>query len=124
MATKTEPNTLGDGIKWEEGGSYSREKIVVASGNSVACLEVVGKKTVGGKCVPLAPAASDGSEAAAGIMVAAINATTADQAGVIVNDHAMAAMDNLVWPDGISAGEKTTAIAELEALGIKAVTLA
>ncbi|MFT5728740.1 MAG: hypothetical protein ACI8PB_002896 [Desulforhopalus sp.] len=124
MATITEPNTLGDGIKWEEGGSYSREKIVVASGNSVACLEVVGKITLGGKCVPLAPAAVDGSEAAAGIMVAAIDATTADQAGVVVNDHAMAAMDNLVWPDGISAGEKTTAIAELEALGIKAVGLA
>ena len=95
MATKTEQNTLGEGIKWEEGGSYSREKIVIASGNSVACLEVVGKITVGGKCVPVAPAAADGSEAAAGIMFAAIDATNADQAGVIINDHAMAAMDNL-----------------------------
>lgn len=124
MAVKIEPNTVGDGVKWEEEGKYSRKTITVASGNSVACLEVVGKITATGKYAPLDQDATDGTEVAAGIMVASVDATLADQSGVIINDQAMAVMDNLVWPADIDAGEKTTAIAELEALGIKAVGLA
>lgn len=124
MAVKNEPNTLGDGIKWEEDGDYSRKKITVLTGNSVSMLEVVGKVTASGKYVPLDPAASDGSEAAAGIMVGDVDASAADKPGAIIEREALVAMDNLVWPTGITAGEKTTAIGELEALGIKAVSLA
>jgi len=124
MAIKTEPAVLSDGIKWEQEADYSRRKITVASGNSVVMLEVVGKVAVTGKYVPLAPAATDGREAAAGIMIGAIDASAADKAGVILERDALVATENLVWPAGITAGEKTTAIAELDALGIKAVSLA
>jgi len=124
MAVKIEPNTLGDGIKWEEDNDYSRRKITVASGNSVVALEVVGQITASGKFAPLDQDATDGTEAAAGIMVADIDASAADMAGVIIESDALVAMDNLVWPDDIDAGEKTAAIAQLVALGIKAVTLA
>lgn len=124
MAVKIEPNTLGDGIKWEEDKSYSRKKITVLSGENVALLEVVGKVTASGKYAALDQDAADGREVAAGIMVGAVDASSADVAGVIILREAMVAMDNLVWPDDIDAGEKTTAIGELEALGIVAVTLA
>lgn len=124
MAVKTEPNYLGDAIKWEESNMYSRRKITVASGNSVVMLEVMGKLTADGKYVPLAPAAADGSEVAAGIMIGAVDASAADAEGVILESDSLVAMDNLVWPDGITAPQKATAIAELEALGVKAVSLA
>ena len=118
MTVKTESNTLGDGIKWEESNDYSRQKVTVLFGQSLALLEVVGKVTASGKVVALNPAALDGSEAAAGIMIGAVDASLADKPGVIIVREAMIASDNLVWPADITAGEKTAAIAELEALGI------
>jgi len=47
-----------------------------------------------------------------------LDASLADKPGVIIVREAMIASDNLVWPADITAGEKTAAIAELEALGI------
>lgn len=124
MPVKIESATLGDGIKWEEDNHYSRKKVTILSGSVVSCLEVMGQVTASGKYVPLDPAASDGREVAAGIMVAAVDASGGDTAGVIIERHAMMATANLVWPDGIDAGQKTAAIADLEALGVKAVDLA
>lgn len=124
MAVKTEPNSLGDAIKWEEDDNYSREKVTIASGQNLALLQVVGKITASGKYAAFDQDAVDGTEAAAGIMVAAVDASGADTPGVIINDHALVAMDNLVWPSDIEAAEKTAAIAELVALGIKPVGLA
>lgn len=77
-----------------------------------------------GKYVPLDPAAVNGSQVAAGIMVDAVDATSADALGVIINGDSLVATDNLVWPAEISAGDKATAIAQLAAIGIKAVGLA
>jgi len=218
MTVKTEPNTLGDGIKWEESNDYSREKVTVLSGQSLALLEVVGKVTVAvpttgtatggntgnglcatvvgglstivetftlkcitavtnagvfsvvgsktgrlpdavvavayatqylgftiadgssdfvvgdsftiaitagsGKVVALDPDAVNGSNHAAGVMIAAVDATSADKPGVAIVRDAMVAPANLVWPAEISAGDKATAIADLEKLGIVAVEIA
>ncbi len=124
MPVKTEPSSLGDGLKWEQDSDYSRKKVIIASGNSVSLLQVVGKITASGKFAPLDQDAVDGTEAAAGIMVGAVDATLADTAGVIIEKDALVSMANLVWPADIDAGEKTAAIAELEALGIKDVSLA
>ena len=215
MAIKTEKTTLGDGLKWEEDGYFSREEITVASGNAVSCLEVIGKvltsvptdgtadagntgngtlgSVVGGlqtkigtysivciaaaanggrfavvdpdgnaladaevgvayageqlsfdladgatdfavgdtftvavtagsgKVKPLSLTATDGSNKAAGFMIADVDATLADVSGVIIAGPALAVMDNLGWPDGITADQKTAAIAQLETVGIKAV---
>ncbi len=217
MATKTEPNTLGDGIKWEESNDFSRTKLTVLSGQVLALLAVIGRvlfvvpatgtagagntgtgicgtvvgglKTIvetftltctaavgnagtfsvvgsitgrlpdatvavpyaspyigftltddtdfivgdsftiditagSGKAVALDPAAVDGSNHAAGIMVAAVDATSADKPGVAIVREAMIAPSFLVWPDGISAGDKAAALAELENLQIVAVETA
>ena len=56
--------------------------------------------------------------------MAAVDASAADREGVIIERDALVAMDNLVWPAAITAPQKAAAIAELEALGIKAVVLA
>lgn len=76
------------------------------------------------KVVAFDPAAINGSEDAAGFLISAVDATSADKLGVIVERDALVAMDNLVWPVGISAPDKAAAIVQLEALGIKAVSLA
>ena len=118
MPTLTQPNNLGDGILWEQDSDYSREKVTVISGQNLAVLTVVGKITASGKYTALNPAATDGSEAAAGIMVADCDATAADKEGAIIARDAMIAPDNLVWPAGITGSQKTTALEELAALGI------
>jgi hypothetical protein len=217
MPVLTEPNTLGDGIKWEESNDYSREKVTVLSGQNLALLEVVGKVKVAvpttgtatggntgtglctsvvgglrtiaetftlkcitavgnagvfsvigsktgrladavvavpytsdyigftltdatdfivgdsftivvaegsGKVVALDPDGVNGANHAAGIMIAAVDASLADKTGVAIVREAMIATANLVWPTGISAGDKAIAIADLAALGIVAVETA
>lgn len=71
-----------------------------------------------GKFTILAPAALDGSQYAAGILVADVDATSADQACAVISRLAEVNSNELVWPGGISGPNKTTAIAQLTALGI------
>ena len=57
----------GEHIVHEESKDLSREKITLAAGNLLSGA-VLGKKTAGGDFLELAPAAADGTEAAAGIL--------------------------------------------------------
>ncbi|MFO7598036.1 MAG: head decoration protein, partial [Desulfocurvibacter africanus] len=61
---------------------------------------------------------ADGSEKAAGIAIDAYDASAADVEGVAIKRDAIVAPSALIWPDGITVGQKATALAELEALGI------
>lgn len=124
MPELNQPNTLGDGIRWEHSGDYSREKVTAASGQNLALLEVIGKVTADGSVVALNPAAIDGSEVAAGIMIGACDASTAATKGAAIVRDAMIDPDNLVWPAGITAPQTTQALAELNDLGIVAVETA
>lgn len=78
---------------------------------------VVGTITATGKYVQLAPAASDGSETASAILLGDLDASGGDENGVFVV-HGEALDASLVWPDGITVGEKATAKAQLKAAGI------
>ena len=118
MASKTEPAVLSDGVKWEQDSDYSREQITVASGADLTVLTVLGKVTADGKYVQLDPSASDGSESAAGILVADTAAASADAESAAIVRDALVIADALVWPSGITANQKTTALGELAALGI------
>jgi Bacteriophage lambda head decoration protein D len=66
----------------------------------------------------LDPAAVDGSEAAAGILYDAVDASAADAEGVAIVRLAEVNAAELVWPAGITGGEQTTALGELAALNI------
>lgn len=124
MPVKNEPNTISDGIKWEQDAGYSRAKVTIASGQNIALLEVVGQVTASGKFAALDPAGSDGTQVASGISILAVDALVADKAGVIINDDALVATEFLVWPAGITPQQKGIAIGNLEAIGIKAITSA
>ena len=118
MAAKTEPNYLGDWLKFEEDNLYSRDQVTVASGQNLKTGTVVGIITATGKASQLAPSANDGSENAAGVLIGDVDASAADTPGVIIARHAICSDKGLVWPSGITGPQKNTALAQLKALGI------
>lgn len=121
---KSETNRLGDVLKFEAEKAYSREQVTFGTDAGAAMLyvgTVVGKVTASGKYKVLAPAATDGTEAAAGVVVQEITlSASADMQGVIVNKFAKVAKSALIFPSGATTGQKATAIAQLEVLGIEA----
>ncbi len=118
MATSTMSPTLGDIVYWEEDNNYSRDVVTVALGQNLSLGTVVGKITATGEYTILAPAAVDGSEVAAGIMLADCDATAAATDGVALVREAIISSEELVWPDGILDSEKATALEQLKTLGI------
>ena len=120
MTTLTEGKHAGGFLVWEVLRDYTRETITIASGaGKLAPGTVLGKITTGGKYTVLTPGATNGSQNAAGILWAGVDATAADAPGVvilrgptIVNRH------EIVWPDGATEPQITAATAALTALGI------
>lgn len=122
MPTKpvfTEGLNLGDLLKYEAPNLYSRDQVTVAAGQVLALGAVVGVITASSKVKAVDPSATDGSQAAAGILIQAVDANLADRDdGLIVARHAIVADHALVWPTGITIAEKKSASAQLKALGI------
>ena len=118
MPVLNEGRYAGEFVVSEGNGKISRETITVLSGQTLQPGAVLGKVTASGKYKVLDPAASDGSEVAAGILYDAVDASTADAEGVAIVRLAEVNAAELVWPDGITGGEQTTALGELAALTI------
>lgn len=119
MTVLTEPRYLGDVLKYEAPNLYSRDQVTVAAGQQLILGTVVGRVTATGKFKQLDPAATDGSEAAAGILIVDVDATLIDvDEGLIVARHGIVAAATVVWPDGITAEQKIAALAQLKSLGI------
>lgn len=117
MATLVEGKNPGEYLVHEESCDLCREKVTLESGK----LEdgtVVGKKS-NGKYVQLSPAASDGSQIAAGILRGNTDASSAEQPAIIHRQLIVAREENLTWPVGITAPQKTTALSQLASLHIK-----
>ncbi|MGB9610783.1 MAG: head decoration protein [Bryobacteraceae bacterium] len=118
MPVQTESNYLGDWLKFEEDNLYSRDEVTVIAGQNLETGTVVGVITSGGKVTQLAPAASDGSETAAGVLLNPVDASTGDKPGVIIARHAICSDKGLVWPASITGPQKAAALSQLKALGI------
>jgi hypothetical protein len=118
MPELTEGRHAGEFLVSEGNGRISREIITVLSGQTLQPGAVLGKVTASGKYKVLAPAADDGSEVAAGILYNAVDASGGDAEGVAIVRLAEVNAAELVWPDGISGGEQTTALGELALLNI------
>jgi Bacteriophage lambda head decoration protein D len=113
MPELQEGRYAGEFVVSEGNGRISRETITVLSGETLEAGAVLGKLTASGKYKALDPAAVDGSEAAAGVLYDA-----ADAEGVAIVRLAEVNAAELVWPDGITGPEQTTALGELAALNI------
>lgn len=64
------------------------------------------------------PSNTDGSQTAVAVLYAAVDASSADKAGVAIVRDAEMIEDALVWFSGASAGNKTTGKAQLASAGI------
>jgi Bacteriophage lambda head decoration protein D len=120
MPVLTEGRFAGEFLVSEGNSRISRETITVPSGQTLEAAAVLGKITASGKYKVLDPAAVDGSEVAAGILYDAVDASAADAEGVAIVRMAEVNAAELVWPEGITGGEQTTALGELAALTIVA----
>jgi len=120
MAAIQEPLNLGDLLKYEEESLFfSREPVTVAAGQILELGAVVGRVSATGKIKRLDPAATDGTEIPAGILLGDINAQLIDvETALMLARHGIVASHAVVWPAGITAPEKLAAIATLEGRGI------
>lgn len=118
-AIQESPN-LGDLLKYEEESlHYSREIVTVASGQNLELGSVVALVTATHKIRRLDPAATDGSEVPAGILLGAVDASLIDRDdALLLNRHAVVASNAVVWPVGITAAQKEAATQRLAELGI------
>ncbi len=86
MPTLTMSPTLGDLLKYELNGNYSRETVTLKSGTNYALGSVLGKITASGK-YRLSPAAEvvgdEGAETAVAVLLEAVDATAADKTGLV-----------------------------------------
>lgn len=118
MTTFTEGRHAGEFIMSEAPGQRSRENVTIASGENLVAGAVLGKITSGGKYAHYDNQASDGTQAVAGILIGACDATDGDVPAAIINTDAEVNGNCLEW--GTETGTDTTAgIADLLALGIK-----
>ena len=74
------------------------------------------------KVVEYNPAGTNGSQIVRGILYGAVNATSADTAGVVVSrGPAIVNANDITWKSGMTTAQKTTAKAALLAKGIRAL---
>lgn len=119
MPAITQSKNLGDLLKYEAPNLYSREAATVAAGQNLQLGTVLGRKTADGKLYALAPAATDGTETAIGVLATDTDATLIDREdALLIARHAIVARNGLIWPAGITAPQKAAAEAQLTALGI------
>lgn len=120
IGTKVRGRLPSDVIVREPEAEMSREEVTVLAGSGtpreLEAGTVLGRITASGKVVLLAPAAEDGSQTAWGVLITNTTAPVgADAKGVAIARLAKLRAEGLIWPDGISGGNKTAALAALEA---------
>lgn len=90
---------------------YSREEVIVASGaGKVDTGTVLGKITASGKYKPVTVAANDGSQNAAGILLNAVDATSADVSAVIIARDAIVVQQGLKYGADVDTAPERLAV--------------
>lgn len=117
MATKlTEGKHPGEFILWEA-GNISREKVTIASGENLVAGTVLGKVTSSGEYKLHNAGAGTGEQDAVALLFDNVDASGGAVEATIIARLAEVSLAALTFKSGISAGDKTTAIAKLAADG-------
>lgn len=125
MPALTNAPTLGDLLKFELNASYCRETVTLQAGTSYPLGAVLGRITASGK-YRLSPAAEvtgdEGAETAIAVLLQAVDATGADQTGLIAaRGPVILSMAALAFDVSVDqAAEKTVKHAQLADLGLVA----
>lgn len=99
-------------------GTLSRDKVILANGQNLKAGTVLGAITASGKFTLHDAGASDGSQNAAAVLLADCNASGGDTSAVVCARLAEVKADLLVFKAGISAPNKSAALAALAAKNI------
>jgi len=118
MPSAIQPSQPSDVLFFEEERDYSRQEVTVILGQNIKTGTVLGKITTSGKYKILAPTAADGSQTAIAVALYDVDATAGDTAGVVLKRLGAVKDAGLIYPTGITAAQKTTAINDLESAGI------
>ncbi len=118
MTVAIEQNNLGDLLKFEVANLYSREEVTVAQGQNLLLGTIVGRDSKTEFLKILNPGATDGTQNAIGVVIADVNAISANTKGVIITRDAILADHAIMWPANIPPDKKTAAIKQLESRGI------
>jgi len=120
MTMLTEGKHAGGFLVWEVLRDYTRETVTLASGaGKLAPGTVLGRITTGGKYTSFAPGAFNRSQNASGILWDSVGASAADAPAVILlRGPAIVNRQDLVWPDGATEAQITTATTALASIGI------
>ena len=124
MAFIYEQKHISDWLKGETNSpsSFSRDQITLASGGAALSLTtgmLLGKITTSGKWVQLNPAATDGSQNVSGILYEDTTVPAGvDTQAVAVTRNSVVMDLGLTYPAGITGGQITTAVGQLQSAGI------
>jgi hypothetical protein len=117
MTTLTMAPVLGDLLKYELNGNYSREVVTLASGTNYQRGAVLGRITASGQ-FRLSPATgADGSETARAVLLEPVDATAATRPGLIaargptIVSRNMLVYDASVNTDTLRADKRTQLVA-------------
>lgn len=119
MVIQAETTHSHEGIFSEANGTRSRENIIVVSGQDLPAMAVVGMITASSKYAWYDDDAVDGSEVAAGILLSAVDASSADAPGLILESDAEVKQSALVWEGTQTAPQIVNGEADLLARGVK-----
>lgn len=117
--TFNEPVALSDVVKFYE-SDYSTEEVTIVSGAGVLEIgTVLGRITASGNWNACNVDATDGSQAAAGILAERIDATSGARQAIVIVRRATVSLLGLRWHANTNTtNERNAAIAQLAALGI------
>jgi Bacteriophage lambda head decoration protein D len=115
---KTEGKHAAEFVLSEANGDRSRENANVGASQTIAVGAVLGKLTTGGNYVPLAPAASDGSQTPAGIALYPLVTAAGESGKIAVIARDAEVNGKLLGWGGATAPQITAAIASLALAGI------
>ncbi len=123
MPTLTMAPTLGDLLKYELNGNYSRETVTLKAGTNYPLGAVLGRITATAKyrLSPASPVTGDeGAETAVAVLIEAVDATASDASGlVIARGPVIVSKAALVFDPSVDQEtEKAAKLAQLTAAGI------
>ena len=115
----TESTRRSDVLLFQEGEelNFIFDNVTLVSGTAASKVgQVLGLITASGKYTQVAPAAVDGSQTAAAVLMADCDASGGDKVALaVVRGPAIFKDAGLLWTSGMTTGQKTTAKAQLGA---------
>ncbi|MFN3953349.1 MAG: head decoration protein [Pararhodobacter sp.] len=120
MTVLRKPATMGDVLKYEVNPNFTRETVTLLAGTDYPVGAVLGRITASSKYTLSSDSGADGSEAAAAVLLYAVDATLGDAIGVVVvRGPAIVSKAALVFDATVDDAPKTaTKHGQLAALGI------